>query len=179
MAVLAASVTSCTICGTSWCSSTTYNAWPLKRRGMPQNRHHAAPPGVSSRPRNLEPTTNQWGGALPVLHSFGMVHVEVIESLWRYSWIPQTWPQVDLRKKNHQHQLLGNMMFKQTCLKSSKAPFCKDSLLTKNLPDRHSQDLMYASPCLSSKSSGTQDIALWNQPRTSDLGSNNKMDKFG
>jgi len=175
MAVLAASVTSCTICGTSWCSSTTYNAWPLKRRGMlPHNRHHAAPPGVSCRKilshksmgRGSSGASQLWNGRCRSNWN------------WRYSWIPQTWPQVDLRKKTISISFWGIWCSNKPAWNRRWGSFLQ-RLLTKNLPDRHSQDLMYASPCLSSKSSGTQDIALWNQPRTSDLGSNNKMDKFG
>ena len=52
-----------------------------------------------------------------MLHSFGMVDVEVIETEDTHGYLKHG------RKlicgKNHQHQLLGNMMFKQTCLKSS------------------------------------------------------------
>ena len=98
----------------------------VQRLALEETRHAAEPAPRGSTGRFVT-AAKSWANRLQ-LHSFGMVHVEVIESLWRYSWIPQTWPQVDLRKKTHQHQLLGNMMFKQTCLKSSKAPFCKDSL---------------------------------------------------
>ena len=70
----------------------------VQRLALEETRHAAEPAPRGSTGRFVT-AAKSWANRLQ-LHSFGMVHVEVIESLWRYSWIPQTWPQVDLRKKH-------------------------------------------------------------------------------